>query len=143
MDNDRLKHSISVARKMVEIGKTYNLNDIEFISVDTCIWCSHSRQGCFEGFSKKVIANHYFYWCHLILFETFPNLEFYEDFMENIEKFICVSEIVKKDIISKYPELEEKCEVIENYLDVQEIFKSSNKSVDFDVNGERLNIISV
>ena len=29
MDNDRLKHSISVARKMVEIGKTYNLNDSE------------------------------------------------------------------------------------------------------------------
>ena len=29
MDNDRLKYSISVVRKMVEIGKTYNLNDIE------------------------------------------------------------------------------------------------------------------
>ena len=29
MDNDRLKHSISVARKMVEIGKSYNLNDSE------------------------------------------------------------------------------------------------------------------
>ena len=29
MDFDRLKHSISVARKMVEIGKAYNLNDSE------------------------------------------------------------------------------------------------------------------
>ena len=29
MDYDRLKHSISVARKMVEIGKTYNLSDSE------------------------------------------------------------------------------------------------------------------
>ena len=29
MDNDRLKHSISVARKMVEIGKNYNLSDRE------------------------------------------------------------------------------------------------------------------
>ena len=29
MDNDRLKHSISVARKMVEIGRTYNLSDKE------------------------------------------------------------------------------------------------------------------
>ena len=29
MDNDRLKHSISVARKMVEIGKTYGLNGNE------------------------------------------------------------------------------------------------------------------
>lgn len=29
MDFDRLKHSISVARKMVEIGKAYNLTDNE------------------------------------------------------------------------------------------------------------------
>lgn len=29
VDFDRLKHSISVARKMVEIGKAYNLNDSE------------------------------------------------------------------------------------------------------------------
>jgi len=29
MDNDRLKHSISVARKMIEIGKTYNLDEKE------------------------------------------------------------------------------------------------------------------
>lgn len=29
IDNDRLKHSLSVARKMVEIGKLYNLKDDE------------------------------------------------------------------------------------------------------------------
>lgn len=29
MDLDRLKHSLSVARKMVEIGKAYNLSDKE------------------------------------------------------------------------------------------------------------------
>ena len=29
MDEDRLKHSLAVARKMVEIGKEYNLNDKE------------------------------------------------------------------------------------------------------------------
>lgn len=26
MDEDRLKHSIAVARKMIEIGRRYNLN---------------------------------------------------------------------------------------------------------------------
>ena len=88
---DEEESTDDVLKEIKQYAKIVNLNDIEFISVDTCIWCSHSRQGCFEGFSKKVIANHYFYWCHLILFETFPNLEFYEDFMENIEKFICVS----------------------------------------------------
>ena len=29
MDEDRLKHSIAVARKMTEIGRKYNLNDDE------------------------------------------------------------------------------------------------------------------
>ena len=29
MDNDRLKHSISVARKMIGLGKQFNLNDNE------------------------------------------------------------------------------------------------------------------
>ena len=29
MDNDRIKHSLAVANKMVEIGKSKNLNDNE------------------------------------------------------------------------------------------------------------------
>lgn len=29
MDEDRLKHSIAVARKMIEIGRRYNLNEFE------------------------------------------------------------------------------------------------------------------
>lgn len=29
IDNDRLNHSLAVARKMVEIGKLYNLKDDE------------------------------------------------------------------------------------------------------------------
>ena len=29
IDNDRLKHSLAVARKMFEIGKKYNLKDDE------------------------------------------------------------------------------------------------------------------
>lgn len=29
MDEDRLKHSIAVARKMIEIGREYNLNNNE------------------------------------------------------------------------------------------------------------------
>ena len=79
----------------------------------------------------------------MILFETFPNLEFYDDLMENIEKFICVSNTVKKDIVSKYPKLESKCEVIENYLDVEEILEKSNQSVEFDIDNKKINIISV
>ena len=132
-----------VLDEISKYAKIINLNDISSVNVDVCIWCSHSRQGSFEDFSKKVIANRYLYWCHLILFETFPNLEFYDDLMENIEKFICISNTVKKDIVSKYPKLESKCEVIENYLDVEEILEKSNQSVEFDIDNKKINIISV
>ena len=32
IDNDRLNHSLAIARKMVEIRKEYNLNDDELQS---------------------------------------------------------------------------------------------------------------
>ena len=32
MDESRLNHSLAVARKMVEIGKEYNLNDLSNIN---------------------------------------------------------------------------------------------------------------
>ena len=140
---DEEESTNDVLKEIAEYAKVINLNNIDSISVDTCIWCSHSRQGTFKDFSKKVIARHYYYWCHILLFETFPNLEFFQDIMENIEKFICVSDIVKKDIISKYPKLEPKCEVIENYLDIQEINKKSNEHIELKVNPKKLNIISV
>lgn len=139
-EEDSTEDVLSEIRKYAQV---INLSTIETISVDTCIWCSHSRQGSFKEFTQKVVAKHYIYWCHLVLFETFPKLEFYEDFIENIEKIICVSDVVKNDIISKYPNLKSKCEVIENYLDVQEILQSSMKQVDFKVDSKRLNIISI
>ena len=132
-----------VLKEIMKYAKVINLNDIDSITVDTSIWCSHSRQGSFKDFAKKVVAKHYYFWCHLLMFETFKNLEFYEDFMQNIEKFICVSDVVKMDIINKYPDLERKCEVIENYLDVKEILEKSVEKVDLEVDKQKLNIISV
>lgn len=132
-----------VLKEIAKYAQVIDLNQIDSIVVDVCIWCSHSRQGTFQEFAKKVIASHYYYWCHILLFETFPNLEFPRDLMENIEKFICVSETVKKDIVSKYPGLESKCEVIENYLDTKEILEKANEPIELNISHDRLNIISV
>lgn len=132
-----------VLKEIQNYANTINLNSIDSINVDICIWCSHSKQPCFKEFTKKVKANHYYYWCHILLFATFPHLEFHEDIMENIEKFICVSETVKKDIIYKYPKLEDKCEVMENYLDDTEIIEKSKEIIPFQVDNTRLNIITV
>ena len=40
MDEDRLKHSIAVARKMIEIGKKYKLNDDELQELFV-LWFNH------------------------------------------------------------------------------------------------------
>ena len=74
---------------------------------------------------------------------TYPDLTFPEDLIEKIEKYICVSESVKRDIILKYPKLENKCEVIDNYLDVKEIIEKSDESIQFKIDKRRLNIVTV
>ena len=39
--------------------------------------------------------------------------------------------------------LEKKCFVLDNYLDMNEILKKSNETIELKVNSERLNIVSV
>jgi len=140
---DEEESTNEVLGEIAQYAQVINLNEIDTITVDTCIWCSYSKQVNFNELSQKVKATHYYYWGHILLFETYPNLEFNEDFRENIEKFICVSETVKNDIISKYPMLEKKCFVLDNYLDMNEILKKSNETIELKVNSERLNIVSV
>ena len=132
-----------VLKEISQYSKIIDLNEIDKISVDTCIWCSYSSIGSFGEFSKKVMAKHYMFWCHILLFETYPNIEFTQEFRDNIEKFICVSNIVKNDIIKKYPDIENKCEIIENYLDYEEILEKSKESIEININHQKLNFITV
>lgn len=132
-----------VLKEIVKYAEVVNLNKVDYVTADKCIICSHPRQECFAKFGKKVKATHYYYWGHILLFETYPHLDFHEDLMEKIEKYICVSESVKRDIVLKYPELEDKCEVVDNYLDVEEIIEKSNVPVQFEIDKQRLNIVTV
>ena len=46
MDEDRLKHSMAVARKMVEIGKKYNLSEQELedlFTLSVTEWCEKTN----------------------------------------------------------------------------------------------------
>ena len=60
-----------VLKEIRKYAEVIDLNKISYIKVDTCIWCSYSSIGSFEEFSKKVLANHYMFWCHILLFETY------------------------------------------------------------------------
>lgn len=132
-----------VLKEIIKYAEVVNLNKIDSITVDKCIICYHPRQEAFSKFGKKVKANHYYFWGHILLFETYPDLTFHQDLMEKIEKYICVSESVKRDIVLKYPELEEKCEVVDNYLDVDEIIEKSNELVQFKIDKQKLNLVTV
>lgn len=140
---DKEESTNEVLGEIAKYAKVINLNEVDNITVDTCIWCSYCESPNFKQFTQKVKASHYFYWGHILLFATYPELEFYEEFRENIEKFICVSETVKKDIIAKYPQLETKCVVLDNYLNMNEILQKSEEPIELKVNPEKLNIVSV
>lgn len=140
---DEEESTNDVLKEIVKYAKVINLNKIDSITVDTCIICYHPRQKSFAEFGQKVKATHYYSWGHILLFETYPDLTFHEDLMEKIEKYICVSESVKRDIVLKYPELEKKCEVVDNYLDVDEIIEKSNIPVQIKVDKQKLNLITV
>lgn len=140
---DEEESTDDVLKEIAKYAEVVNLNKIDFITVDKCIICYHPRQEAFAKFGKKVRAEHYYFWGHILLFETYPDLTFPEDLIEKIEKYICVSESVKRDIILKYPTLENKCEVIDNYLDVKEIIEKSNESIQFKIDKKKLNIVTV
>lgn len=140
---DEEESTEDVLKEIAKYAEVVNLNKIDSIIVDTCIICYHPRQKSFAEFGQKVKATHYLFWGHILLFETYPNLTFHKDLIEKIEKYICVSESVKRDIVLKYPELEKKCEVVDNYLDVYEIIEKSNIPAQFKVNKQKLNLITV
>lgn len=132
-----------VLKEIIKYARVVNLNEIDTVVVDTCIICSHPWLKSFAQISEKIKAKHYYYWGHILIFETYPEFEFYEDFMEKVEKFICVSEGVRRNIIERYPQLEEKCEIIDNYWDVNEIIVRSNMPIQFNVDNKRLNLVTV
>lgn len=140
---DEEQSTDDVLKEIVKYAKVIDLNKIDSITVDTCVICYHPRQEAFAQFGKKVKATHYYSWGHILLFETYPNLTFHEDLMEKIEKYICVSESVKRDIVLRYPQLEDKCEVVDNYLDVKEIIEKSNLPVQLKIDKKRLNLVTV
>ena len=140
---DEEESTDDVLKEIVKYAEVVNLNKVDYVTADKCIICSHPRQEPFSKFSKKVKATHYYYWGHILIFEAYPDLEFHEDIMENVEKFICVSESVKNDIIKKYPKLEEKCEIIDNYWDVNEILEKSKKPMQFKLDKQKLNLVTV
>lgn len=140
-DNEDTVHT--VLDLIEKYAKVINLNEINIVNVDICILCSQGKQIVFKEFADKVIAKKYFSWNHSLIFLTCPKLEYDKEFRNNVQKFICVSEVVKQDIVHKYPDLEDKCIVVNNYLDREEIIQKANEENDLVLDKNKLNLISV
>ena len=132
----------TVLDRISEYATIINLNEISTLKVDTCIWCSHPRQLTFKEFTSKVKADKFLCWGHILLFDTYPNYQFDDDFIKNIDKFVNVSQTVEDDLLSKYPFLKDRSIVLENYMDTAEIIRKSNEEIGFNVDENRLNIIT-
>jgi len=132
-----------VLKEIRKYAEVINLNNIQHVNIDICICCSQRKQIQFNEFSNKVIAKKYFGWKHMLFFETYKDAEYEKSYRDNLSKFICVSEAVKSDLIKKYPELESKCIVIYNYIDVEEVIEKSAENCDLQVDESKLNFISV
>lgn len=132
----------TVLDRISEYATIINLNEINSLKVNTCIWCSHPRQLEFEEFTRKVKADKYLCWGHILLFDTYPNYEFDAEFIKNIDKFINVSQTVEDDLLGKYPFLKNRSIVLENYMDIDEIKRRANEKINFNVNKNKLNIIT-
>ena len=131
-----------VLDRISEHAKIVNLNKINSIKVDTCIWCSHPKQWTFKQFSEKVQADKYYCWGHILLFDTYPDVEFDSDFINKMSKFICVSNSVQNYLLNKYPQLKNRSMVLTNYMDMEEIIKKSKEPIDLIVDKNKLNIIT-
>lgn len=110
------------------------------IDVDTCVCCARMDA---ELFRNNVRAKKYYAWVHAIMFQTYENFYYEDSYKKIIDKFICVSESVKEDIVSVYPELEEKCQIVMNYLDLDIIEAKALEECDLVVEDDCLNIITV
>ena len=93
MDEDRLKHSIAVARKMTEIGKKYKLNDDELqelfvlgfnhdIGYEYGDNSNHAQTG-----GKILKRNNYKYWKE-VYYHGDINSQYTSLFMEKNQKHI-------------------------------------------------------
>ena len=91
MEEDRLKHSIAVARKMVEIGKKYNLNENELqdlfvLGFNHDIGYEYARNSYHGHIGGEMLKrNNYKYWKE-IYYHGYLTTEYSSLFLEILNK---------------------------------------------------------
>lgn len=109
------------------LGKNAHIHKLEKgekIIADICIWCRIYLD--WETLRKQIIAKKYFLWVHSKP-RALPNCILDNDeFIDEIDKIICVSECVKKEIA-----IPEKTVVIHNFVDSNIKFLAEEESNPF------------
>ena len=91
MDEDRLNHSIAVARKMIEIGKEYNLSeeelqDLFLLGFNHDIGYEFGDNSCHENIGGEILKrNGYKYWKE-VYYHGDINTEYKSLFLEILNK---------------------------------------------------------
>ena len=63
---DKEESTNEVLGEIVQYAEVINLNKVDTITVDTCIWCSYRESPNFNQFTQKVKAKQYYNWGHIL-----------------------------------------------------------------------------
>lgn len=123
--NPLIRKLINVSRKTIFSIANYHLYDF------SCCYATYSLSG--EKLTKLASTNSSIY-IHSNYKYIYNELEFKEFFnkrkIEEFKKIIFVSNESKQDFLSIYPNLKDKCLVINNFINIDKIKKLSTESVE-------------
>lgn len=135
IDDSKLdKNIVNILSKNAYVHK---LSDNEIVKADICIWCRLYFD--FESLSKQIIANKHILWVHSKP-RALPNCILDNTkFMSTVEKIICISETVKKEV--NFPD---KSIVIHNFVN-NHIKKLASEITDpfYDIPADYLKLLIV
>ena len=144
-----LKHSIEIVYtdekkldpKIVSILKkrayVHKLNPNEIVTGDICVWCRLYME--YDTLKKQIKADKNFLWVHSKPREKDNCILDNKEFLKEIDKIICVSDAVKKQLLVNTSSI-----VIHNFLPYN-IKELAEKNIENDIfsNNEKLKLLTI
>lgn len=135
---DEKKLDPNIVALLSKTAKVHKLNEGEQVEGDICIWCRLYMD--YEKLKQQIKANKNFLWVHSIPQERENYVLQNPDFLNTVDKIICISDTVKKLL----PAGQEKATVIHNFLpgNIQELSNSDIAQNVFNT-PEQLHLVTV